>query len=280
MSYRRVGKPGYAQKGVMKQLPSLNNAFRSAWESNIDKALTRIEELRTQGWVVDVEQGTLTSDQADFIASEVKKMGCEVERIPIAEWLGDLAQFVAYKAPVAGAEISITPKPPQKPQAKVPTTNITPEQVTNSFVKEFLGKNQPDPHELQTGFLMDPSRVVAFIRRDAQATTNGLIKAARKFLQTSPFKDINNTTQTQRALSRARNNGKTRIAIVDTDSIYDMDRFIKGLKIIGKGKLRVYAQKDRPAYIVNSQGDIFAIAPVVEADPQQVIKYKEAILTL
>lgn len=287
MSYKRASKSAYAQRRMRKQLPSLNYAFRSAWESNIDRALARIEELKSQGWNVDVERGALTQNQADLLADEAERMGCEVERIPVAEWgeeLKDLAQFIAYKHKEGGETPPIIPKiqAQEKPSRTVQSA-MTPEQVMNAYVKEFFTKGrEPDPNEVKTGYLLDPTRCVAMIRRDfSSSTPNTIVDSARKLMsQGSQIEEFENTAKIRQSLRNAKKLAHqpkyVTLGSLGTGNHVKINYFEKALKVLGKGRIRVYAEKeDGPVYVVNSQRDIVAIAPALSIDDTDRIPFRQ-----
>jgi len=270
----------------MTHLPSLNYAFRSAWDSSVDKALARIEELKVQGWTVNVERGALMKKQADLLANTAERMGCEVERIPVAEWGDDMAQFVAYKPKEPSAEapvIILTPQEKKPSRVRTaPTVLTTPEQVMSTYIKEFFKpirgvKQEPDPSEVQSGCILDPRRAVGLIRRDAQSTPGSLTEKARRSIPNSRFEEIDNTTKAQEALRWAKKLSPPKTRVDIAGNIVDIDNLVKALKVLGKGKVRAHAEKDGPVYVVNGQGDIVAIAPVIEAEPLETITYNAAM---
>jgi hypothetical protein len=258
---------------TIAQLPQLNQAFRSTWELNIDKALAHIEELRAQGWTVDVEQGELPSKTADLMANVAERMGCEVERIPVAEWLGDLGQFVAYRPKQAGAEVPVLVPSEPKPEQKIVVSALTPEQVTEAFVKEFWKKqagfqHAPDKDVLDSGYIMEPGGTVALIRR------NALLEKIPQFFKDltagNPYMEIKNTPKTIQALKAAAKNDKYKYVTLGTPGLQtniSIERLAKGLKSLGKGTIKVYMKGENSVVCIsNAQNDTVAMAPAIDVD--------------
>lgn len=80
-----------------KLLPKANVEFRVEFEKGLADAWVKIDDLRRQGWEVD-DKASLMVNQADRLAENLERKGFETMRLPIAKWLGEEMQFVAYKS--------------------------------------------------------------------------------------------------------------------------------------------------------------------------------------
>jgi hypothetical protein len=110
MAYRDNCRKSFTSKKQAKLLPKANIEFRAEWDKGYANAWAKINDLRRQGWEVD-DKGALTEGQADRLAERLGSEGFETMRLPIAKWLGEEQQFVAYK-PRLGTKHKKQTKPP------------------------------------------------------------------------------------------------------------------------------------------------------------------------
>ena len=173
---------------------------------------------------------------------------------------------------------------PQEETRRVETeAPLTPEQVTNAYVKSFFNGSTPDPSIVQSGVIMDPRRVVELIRRNAQPADE-FTENAKKLIQGPPTEIVDDAAKTVKALNYAwkKTVPPKKHVMVETapgsGSVVTTENFVKALKTLGKTKIRVYSERpDSPVYLANSQGDIVVMAPVMQVSPSEITTIKRAL---
>jgi len=251
-------------------------ASPSAWTDGFQGALQKAEALAKDGWIIDVDQGALTNEEANAVAAEAKKKGFETEMIPIAEIEGDVvAQFVAVKPKQTAAAAQ---EPEEEPQAA--STAFTPEQIEALFINEFWN-GKPSDTAVDNGFIMSQDSVVALGRRDSTSSSNVLAKGRTALAQ--PWGELD--AESYGALQLAKKNKKKSIALGTTgnETKVSIDNLVKAMRVLGK-KVKIVndGSKDSVLYLGNQDGDIMALAPRIDdsgltaPDPEN-IGYNEAL---
>jgi len=250
-------------------LPSQNLAFRSSWDAGLDQALARIEQLKNEGWNVDVERGTLTESQTERFIRHAETHGFETQRIPVAEWAGSPVQFVAYKPKQVGEETTI---PPAQPEPKVKRTReITPEEMLEKFQREFPTSDQPD-----NGCVMSADRTAAFAAHNANPQGSGMQfpKIADDLEKNASASGIVKEADVRETFQRVKlaEFDKKKVVAIGNGG-YSIQFVRKALKVFGKGKVKFYVKDaNSPLAIKNQRGDRIIIAPKIGPhDPNEVV---------
>ncbi|MGB9672405.1 MAG: hypothetical protein ACPLZY_04585 [Candidatus Norongarragalinales archaeon] len=260
--------------------PSRHSAFKVEWESNLEPAITRVQALKKEGYLVDeaLQRGALTESQAERIAKRLKEMGYEIQTIPIATWAGEKVVFLVSKPPAE----PVAPKPTQTEPTPPPKQETSPEEYLQRFLKTFYVANDPDiQNELDRfkneGFAMDRRRVVALISKDAPQKygSDSLVGMAKQFKQGVPLASFAKANDLLTALRRAKGGATKRYGYVawEPDMITSIEEAQRALKILDpKTRVAVYCkEKDKPVYFMNPDGNAVAVAPVLSTDPAAVI---------
>lgn len=251
MSYRSRRKLTYLRN--VKHLPSANYSFRSAWDSGVEAALARVEELGAQGWTVDVERGTMTGGQADRFAFHMESHGYEVTRVPVADWGGEPIQFVAYK-PRPEAEGTVPPPPTHeepKPQRKV----LTPMEV---FQKTFWRNRQPG--EPDGGVLVNPKYTAVIVLKGANpsGSNRAFVDLVRDVVAEAEIRGFLDYHK----LVKAERSGKVRVRV--GEHAFNIENLKKTLRIVGTSSEMHQSAKRGVAVFRNEDGDAVALAPSVQ----------------
>jgi hypothetical protein len=265
MSYRSRRKLTYLRN--VKHLPAANYSFRSAWDSGVEAALLRVEELGAQGWTVDVERGTMTGGQADRFASHMEDHGYEVTRVPVADWEGEPIQFVAYK-PRPEAE-NVIPPPPTHVEPEPQKKAFTP---MEAFQKTFWRNTQP--REPDGGVLLNPKHTTVIVLRGANPSEPGnhhfvdLVRDVVAEAEVRGFLDYHKLTLVERS-------GKVRVRV--GEHAFDIENLKKTLRIVGTRSEMHQSAKRGVAVFRNMDGDAIALAPSVlpYADDGKTITLEE-----
>jgi hypothetical protein len=263
--YRRRGKPLYS----VRHLSTLNLNFRTSWDTGIDQALTRVEQLKSQGWIVDTERGTLTEKQADSYSQIAEKTGHDTVRILVAKWGEDMIQFVAYK-PRLGEDA----KPPLiiPPQPRPRQTRITRDPVME-FQKMFWRKlKQTREAEPDGGVLISPDRSMAIVAANANPVHNQSLKDVAKDIMANA--EIRQGLD-YRSLLNAEKDPKQEYRYVKFGANEFSIRKIKeAMRVLGKkGSSANHSSKQGVLAVSNPNGDIVLIAPATTTDQSEVITH-------
>ena len=242
----------------------------SLWTNSFQSAVQKASEMQKEGWTVETDDGALTSKQAAAVAKQAEQQGFETQLIPIADLDGDTAQFVAVKPRTAK---TATPKAGSAPV--VPDV-ISADELMNNFVRQHWAKGEvPDAANNDNGFLMDPNRTTAFVKRDAAPANEGvakLVKGGQEAMQ-NPWGTVDR--EGYLAIYNAKKNlGKTSVELGPTGNAtaVDINVLIKGLNTFGVnvGKdgatVKIVGSKDSPVYLGNDAGDMVLVAPAILED--------------
>lgn len=270
MGYKRKAKSSYRQK----LSPVAHSQFRGDFEKGVDAALARAAELQKDGWEIDLARGTLMESQAKNIQKAYKQAGIQTQMLPVATWQNEPVVLMAYKnedgIPPVSAIKTPAPKTPKARASKF--TPSTPEEVQQRFEK-ICGRGITNDN----GFLMDPGRVMALVRRDAAPT--GSVKSTmdmgRKFVNGS-YRDFIDAVG-RKAIIQAEKAGKQVIQFeysgVTTDvSVKHLKKILRTLS----GRLTVGWEKDSVAAFASQEGDMVLLAPSIDSDPRVVVTYNNA----
>ena len=271
MGYKRKPKPSFKRPSV-----AVHSAFRSDFEKGMDAALTRAAELQKAGWEIDIDRGTLMESQAKNIKDVYEKAGLQTELIPVATWQNEPVVLMAYKngagVPVTPViKTAATPTAPRTPR-ETKFTPSTPEEVQQRFEK-ICGRSATN----DGGFIMDPGRVTALVRRDANPSggVKSTMDLGRK-LANGNYRDTIDDTG-RKAFIKAEKAGKQVIqfeysGVTTHISIKHLKRAVKVLS----GKLTIGWDKDSVAAIASQEGDMVLIAPAIEPAAEGVVTYNNA----
>jgi hypothetical protein len=97
----------------------------------------------------------------------------------------------------------------------------------------------------------------------------------------APLKTFENTAELAKALGYAKRIGNANIAFDDAGTVViSLQNFQKALKVLGRGEFSVHSEgKDKPAFIVDWEGNAIAIAPVIDPEPSLTTTVDGAIKT-
>jgi hypothetical protein len=267
--YRRRSRPLYN----IRHLLSLNVNFRASWENGLRKALSRVEELKSQGWNVDTQRGALTEKQADFYVQAAEKMGYETTRVPVAMWVEDKVQFVAYKPKTPVTEEAKIPPP--HPQSETKPRTLTRKDTLNpleEFQKMFWKKKQPGPDDVDDGFLMSPDRTMAVIRKDASphSVWRNIANLVAETVQNPEVVeelDYNKLVKAEKISKTVNPHTRSKWTkyVSFNGNVYGIDKIKQALRVLGARKQgKAYVKSGNfPLVVQNPAGDSVLIASAV-----------------
>jgi hypothetical protein len=262
MSYKKKRSPIYS----VQRLPALNQNFRTVWQQGVDKAMLKVEELKNQGWNVDVERGALTAKQADFFVKVAEKMGHQTLRVPIADWDDKLVQFVAYKPKLGKADLPAA-EPASKPKPK--------KDPVKEFQILFWGEKQPD--EPDNGFLMAPDHTMALITTDANPSDPQHQKLVN-FRNEVMSKAETNINLHYKDLLKAERKPNHYVYIKFGDFEFTIEKMKKAMRTLGKKGCRTHHYSKQGILAVsNPEKDVVIIAAATSSQPSQVVDHKRFI---
>ena len=252
----------------------------SIWTNGFQNAIQKADALAKKGWVVDTDQGALTTKQAEVMVKEAERKGFETQLINIAQMDGGVAQFVATK-----------PKP-AVPTSSTPTQagSLTAEQIEGSFLREFWSPAE-QPTETDNGYTLNPATTMGFVRRDADPkSAKDLVAKGRRLLQ-DPKAAIRGELDREAVIAihnAYKKMGKKSVSFgpAGQETAADAKNIHKGIRALQGGredtKIRIASEgKDGVVYLANPEGDMAVLAPVVSDDPStrdpDMISYNEAI---
>ena len=265
MSYKKKRRTIYS----VQRLPALNQHFRTAWQQGVDQAMLKVEELKNQGWNVDVERGALTAKQADFFIKIAEKMGHQIVRVPIADWDDKLIQFIAYK-PKPDKPALPTAKPAPKPKPQKPKKDPVKE-----FQTLFWGKKQPD--EPDKGFLMTPDHTMAILTANANPSDpqhQKLVNFRNEVLANAET----NIKLNYKDLLKAERKPNNYVYIKFGDYEFTIQKMKRAMRAFGKKGCRAHQySKQGLLAISNPDKDVVIITPATSSQPSQVVDHKRFI---
>jgi hypothetical protein len=283
MSYKRNEKRSYMPRKLRSTFSTLHHiSFRNEWESNLDNAIAQAYKLKEQGYMVEesLQRGALMESQAKSLLKRLKEMDCDAQIIPVATWHGEKVVFLVYKPPKEPAPTREVEKPQAVKRVK---PQLPPEELVKKYVKTFFAgtSKEPDYSKLQTdGFIIDPHYVCAFIPKTSNQPS-GIVGMLRTLQKGAPLKTFENTAELAKALGYAKRIGNANIAFDDAGTVViSLQNFQKALKVLGRGEFSVHSEgKDKPAFIVDWEGNAIAIAPVIDPEPSLTTTVDGAIKT-
>lgn len=237
----------------------------STWTEGFHNALQQAEKLAKDGWIIDVDEGALTPEEADMATMEAQRRGFESKVIPVAEVDGEVvAQFVAIKR-ADGAPVEEEAATAAEPAEDL---GLTVEEAEAQFLQLFYKGQQPDDDKCtDSGVIMTQDRIMAFVRRDATPTTvKSTVDKVRTLLQ-HPAGNFDN--ESIQALQYAKKQGKTIVALGSSgqEEYFQIDKLVKGLRGLsgkrGKINVAVGIAKGYPLALGNTTGDMIMLAPTI-----------------
>jgi len=265
LSYRRRSRPIYN----IWHLPSLNLHFRTSWENGLKQALQRLETLKSQGWNVDIHRGTLTEEQAKRYEEAAEMVGYETVRILVAQWGEDTIQFVAYKPkkPVEEA-----PPPSTRPPAK---TRVKKERdPVEAFQKMFWKKQQPGADDMDDGFIMDPHRTMAVVRKDASPVVTGqsIVKMVKEITQNPNLVEELDYSKLVKAEKIGRMTKKPVKHVSFNVHCFSVKKIKQAMRVLSTKKAKAYLQYGKPLIVQDKRGHSVVIAEAIkEPDEPDVV---------
>ncbi|MGB9672403.1 MAG: hypothetical protein ACPLZY_04575 [Candidatus Norongarragalinales archaeon] len=260
--------------------PSRHSAFKVEWESNLEPAITRVQALKKEGYLVDeaLQRGALTESQAERIAKRLKEMGYEIQTIPIATWAGEKVVFLVPKPP----KEPVAPKQPQTQPTPQPEQETSPDEYLQRFLKTFYDANDPEiqteiDHFKTDGWAMDNQRKIAFVSKDApqKGGPDSLVGMAKQFKQGVPLASFAKANDLLTALRRAKGSARKNYGYVawGPDMITSIEDARRALKIMEPTtRIAVHCVgKDRPVFFMDPAGNAVVVAPALNVDPSTVI---------
>lgn len=236
----------------------MNLNYRTVWTIGMNAALTRLEQLKTEGWDVELDRGAMMQRQAEDYINRAELNGFQTMSIPVADWCGETAQFVAFKA-----KTGITP-------TSSPDTTQT---AMERFMFAFWHKPLKSDNQ---GALMNNERTAAVIMHNS---TN---KEYLKMVETIKSNSLIESELDYIQLEKAEKAGKTKLKIGPTGNvlydIYPIDLLKTMIKILGDANISPFVYgHHQPLLLENPSHDKVVITPLVSSaiPPAETIDFEE-----
>ena len=276
MTYRRKSSKSYQRNRRPYSNPSV-------WTEGLTRAVEQAAKLEKDGWVVNVDEGALTPEEAEALTKEAQRRGFDSQAIPVAVDGEPVAQFVAVRRKAGAAPVEET-------TAATATTgqydDLTVEETEAQYLRLFYGgEANKDQRNVDNGYILSPDRTLAFARRDATPVASAsVLNNARQALQ-QPVGMLDN--ESARAIQYARTIlKKSTVALGPQgyESYVVTANLEKGIRALaGKGSAihaNLAVPPGNPVAVANPAGDIIVIAIQIIEDPKTdrtVISYNDAL---